>query len=135
MFFTCPNCKEVFRKEMGKCPFCKYALTAEDIMNAEKEDEEKRVRAEEEIIEEHRRRNKKWIISSILFLIFLLGSIPVGLMILNSEIATVVMMIASFAIYIGFVLLSKCMGCPYCGKSLGNEMFNDYCPHCGSRLR
>ena len=135
MFINCPNCKEVFRKETGKCPFCKYALTAADLLNAEKEEEEHKVRFEEDKIEEHRRRNKKYAISTILFIICFGGLIPVGLVLLDSEIITVILVVLTFAIYIGYVMLSKCMDCPYCGKSLGRETFNDYCPHCGSRLR
>ena len=135
MFINCPNCKEVFRKETGKCPFCKYALTAADLLNAEKEEEEHKVRFEEDKIEEHRRRNKKYAISTILFIICFVGLIPVGLVLLDSEIITVILVVLTFAIYIGYVMLSKCMDCPYCGKSLGRETFNDYCPHCGSRLR
>ncbi|MBO4669514.1 MAG: hypothetical protein J5648_06035 [Lachnospiraceae bacterium] len=135
MLITCPNCKEIFKKEIGTCPFCKYALTVADVLNDEKEYEEKRARAEEEKIEEHRRRNKKFLISSILFVVCLVGSVPLGLVLQDSEIVAVVLVILTFVIYICYVVLSKCMDCPYCGKSLGREQYGDYCPHCGSRLR
>ena len=135
MFINCPNCKELIKKDLKKCPMCKYEITADDMITTIRESDKARTELEKEKIEEAGRRRVVWLIFSIGFviacLIITLISIAIG-----SEVMFCILFGLLLLVYIIFACVTKYPRCPYCnGYMYSRSLSSGFCPRCGGRVR
>ena len=137
MFITCPNCKELVKKAPGECPLCKFPITAEYILAAEREEKEQREELERKNMEIYRQRNKIGVITLIVYSILVVSAIVIGSLLPNPVLTVIMMEVVIHAALIIVILKTKINKCPYCNAEIDDDSLlgPDFCPKCGGRLR
>ena len=134
MLINCPNCKELIKYDLEKCPFCNYEINAEDLRKSIREQEKEKAELEKDMIKEagHRRA-----VSMIIRIGFVILCPIVALISIKAESKLVICMLFG-ALFLGFIVVvcvSKYFRCPYCNEHLPSRGYGGMCPHCGGRLR
>ncbi|MBR4344242.1 MAG: zinc ribbon domain-containing protein [Lachnospiraceae bacterium] len=73
MFYRCPNCSELLKKGVNKCPFCGRVIDMKDLENIQRREEKDLAEYEDEYDEEVKSRFKGRIIFSIVFCILFIS--------------------------------------------------------------
>ena len=136
MFYRCPNCSELLKKGVNKCPFCGRVIDIKDLDNIQRKEETELQKYEDEYDEEVSSRFKGRIIFSIVSCILFVCFFVLMVTTVALSDLFLVLLIVLVAVMTIFLLTSKSFRCPSCGRNIYRRYgIGQYCSHCGARIR